>query len=82
MDRPCGKNTSRSSPRLTSQCVSAPKTLAQAALLTCAHYLPVGRSGNLLQQLTAIEVSTGSLANQALSLNQQRVTPSCAQSPG
>jgi hypothetical protein len=36
---------------------SGPKTLAQAALLTCAHYLPVGRSRNLLQQLTAIEVS-------------------------
>lgn len=39
-----------------------PKTLAQAALLTCAHYLPVGRSRDLLQQLTAIEVSTGLLA--------------------
>ncbi|MGO9730984.1 hypothetical protein [Mycobacterium sp.] len=39
-----------------------PQTLAQAALLTCAHYLPVGRSRNLLQQLTAIEVSTGFLA--------------------
>ena len=35
-----------------------PQTLAQAALLTCAHYLPVGTLPYLLQQLTAIEVST------------------------
>ena len=39
-----------------------PATLARCALLTCAHYLPVGRSRELLERLTAIEVSTGFLA--------------------
>ena len=39
-----------------------PETLARAALLTCAHYLPVGRSRDLLERLVAIEVSTGFLA--------------------
>lgn len=39
-----------------------PATLARCALMTCAHYLPVGRSRDLLQRLTAIEVSTGFLA--------------------
>ena len=39
-----------------------PATLARCALLTCAHYLPVGRSRDLLERLTAIEVSTGFLA--------------------
>jgi transposase len=39
-----------------------PETLARAAFLTCAHYLPVGRSRDLLQRLTAIKVSTGFLA--------------------
>lgn len=39
-----------------------PETLARAALLSCAHYLPVGRSGDLLEALTAMEVSTGFLA--------------------
>lgn len=39
-----------------------PNTLALAALLTCAHYLPVGRCRDVLAALTAIEVSTGFLA--------------------
>lgn len=39
-----------------------PHALARAALLTCAHYLPIGRSRELLRTLTAIEVSTGLLA--------------------
>lgn len=39
-----------------------PQALARAALLTCAHYLPVGRARDLLETLTAIDVSTGFLA--------------------
>jgi len=39
-----------------------PETLARAALLTCAHYLPIGRARDLLEKLTAIDVSTGLLA--------------------
>lgn len=39
-----------------------PRICAQAALLTCAHYLPVGRARDLLTALTAIDVSTGFLA--------------------
>jgi transposase len=39
-----------------------PETLARAALLTCAHYLPVGRARDLLEALTAIDVSAGFLA--------------------
>ena len=39
-----------------------PEALARAALLTCAHYLPVGRARDLLEALTAIDVSTGFLA--------------------
>jgi transposase len=39
-----------------------PETLARAALLTCAHFLPVGRARDLLEKLTAIDVSTGFLA--------------------
>jgi transposase len=39
-----------------------PETLARAALLTCAHYLPVGRARDLLEKLCAIDVSTGFLA--------------------
>jgi transposase len=39
-----------------------PEVLARAALLTCAHYLPVGRARDLLEALTAIRVSTGLLA--------------------
>ena len=39
-----------------------PQALARAALLTCGHYLPVGRSRTLLQVLTGIDVSTGLLA--------------------
>lgn len=39
-----------------------PETLARAALLTCAHYLPVGRARDLLETLTAMDVSTGFLA--------------------
>ena len=39
-----------------------PGTLARAALLTCAHYLPIGRARDLLEKLCAIDVSTGFLA--------------------
>jgi transposase len=39
-----------------------PHTLARAALLTCGHYLPIGRARDLLEKLTAIDVSTGFLA--------------------
>jgi transposase len=39
-----------------------PHALARAALLTCAHYLPIGRSRDLLEALTGIDVSTGFLA--------------------
>jgi transposase len=39
-----------------------PETMARAALLTCAHYLPIGRARDLLEALTAIDVSTGFLA--------------------
>jgi len=39
-----------------------PQALARAALLTCGHYLPVGRSRALLAALTGIDVSTGFLA--------------------
>lgn len=39
-----------------------PETVARAALLTCAHYLPIGRARVLLEALTAIDVSTGFLA--------------------
>lgn len=39
-----------------------PETLARAALLTCGHYLPIGRTRDLLQTLTGIDVSTGLLA--------------------
>jgi transposase len=39
-----------------------PETLARAALLTCGHFLPVGRARQLLEALTGIEVSTGFLA--------------------
>lgn len=39
-----------------------PETLARAALLTCGHFLPVGRSRQLLEALAGIDVSTGLLA--------------------
>jgi transposase len=39
-----------------------PEILARAALLTCAHYLPIGRARDLLEKLTAIDVSTGFVA--------------------
>jgi len=39
-----------------------PETLARAALLTCAHYLPIGRARDLLEKLTAVDVSTGFVA--------------------
>lgn len=39
-----------------------PETLARAALLTCAHYLPIGRARDLLDALTMVDVSTGFLA--------------------
>jgi transposase len=39
-----------------------PETLARAALLTCGHFLPVGRARALLETLTGVDVSTGWLA--------------------
>jgi transposase len=39
-----------------------PETLARAALLTCAHYLPVGRAREVLMALTSVGVSVGFLA--------------------
>lgn len=39
-----------------------PETMARAALLSCAHYLPMGRGRDLPQALTGIDVSTGFLA--------------------
>jgi transposase len=39
-----------------------PETLARAALLTCGHFLPVGRARQLLEALAGIDVSTGFLA--------------------
>jgi transposase len=39
-----------------------PETLARAALLTCGHFLPVGRTRQLLRALAGIDVSTGFLA--------------------
>jgi transposase len=39
-----------------------PETLARAALLTCGHFLPVGRARALLAALTGLDVSTGWLA--------------------
>jgi transposase len=39
-----------------------PEVCARAALLTCGHYLPIGRCRQLLEALTAIDVSTGFLA--------------------
>jgi len=39
-----------------------PETIARAALLTCAHYLPIGRARELLEALTGIDVSSGFLA--------------------
>lgn len=39
-----------------------PETLARAALLTCGHFLPVGRARALLEALTGVNVSTGWLA--------------------
>jgi transposase len=39
-----------------------PEACARAALLTCGHYLPVGRSRQLLEALCGLDVSTGFLA--------------------
>lgn len=39
-----------------------PETLARAALLTCGHFLPVGRARALLETLTGMDISTGLLA--------------------
>jgi transposase len=39
-----------------------PETLARAALLTCGHFLPIGRARALLETLTGIDISTGLLA--------------------
>ena len=39
-----------------------PQTTALAALLTCGHYLPVGRATSVLDALAGIRVSTGFMA--------------------
>ncbi len=39
-----------------------PQTTALAALLTCGHYLPIGRAASVLETLAGIGVSTGFLA--------------------
>lgn len=39
-----------------------PEVCARAALMACAHYLPVGRARDLLEALSAIDVSTGFVA--------------------
>ena len=39
-----------------------PETLARAALLTCGHFLPIGRARALLETLTSMDISTGLLA--------------------
>lgn len=39
-----------------------PETLARCALLTCGHFLPIGRARALLEALTGMDVSTGFLA--------------------
>ena len=39
-----------------------PETLARCALLTCGHFLPVGRARALLQALSGMGVSTGLVA--------------------
>jgi transposase len=36
-----------------------PETLARAAVLTCGHFLPIGRARTLLETLTSMDVSTG-----------------------
>ena len=40
-----------------------PRTTALAALLTCGHYLPVGRATSVLDALAGIRVSTGFMAS-------------------
>jgi transposase len=39
-----------------------PQTSALAALLTCGHYLPIGRAASVLEALAGIGVSTGFMA--------------------
>jgi transposase len=39
-----------------------PETLARCALLTCGHFLPIGRARALLEALTGMDISTGLLA--------------------
>lgn len=39
-----------------------PESLARAALLTCGHFLPIGRARTLLETLTGVDISTGLLA--------------------
>jgi hypothetical protein len=58
-----------------------PETIARAALLTCAHSLPIGRSHDLLEALTGIDISTGYLAGirgHAARKLDKRVLPPCA----
>jgi transposase len=40
-----------------------PQTTALAALLTCGHYLPIGRATSVLDALAGIQVSTGFMAS-------------------
>src|ERR1700716_2697183 len=60
--RRCRSNTEGSWPRRGRRCGSSRKPLPGPRVLTCAHYLPIGRARDLLEKLTAIDVSTGFLA--------------------
>jgi transposase len=55
-----------------------PEALARCALLSCAHYLPVGRSRELFKALCGMPVSTGLLAgvrNRAARRLEERFLP-------
>jgi transposase len=55
-----------------------PQTSAVAALLTCGHYLPVGRAASVLEALAGIRVSTGFMAGvrrRAAALLQAKFLP-------
>jgi transposase len=55
-----------------------PQTTALAALLTCGHYLPIGRAASVLDALAGIGVSTGFMAGvrgRAAALLETRFLP-------
>lgn len=54
-----------------------PQTTALAALLTCGHYLPIGRATSVLDALAGIRVSTGSTAGVRGGLRPCWRAPSC-----